>query len=180
MDFFQTGNTVCMFSTLHRRTSVAGAGAVLLVVMATASPLAFAASWSEFGNLNNGATRVSVDEDSVSIEHDLVVKGWVRFDYGSPKSIMGNQLTGHVSYRMVNCESGRQWLVEDWGQPASSPEPVSLMVSTNEWKFPPPGSESSLAMDALCYQAKSVFGVLWDKVKANYERTKAEQAKQAR
>lgn len=155
MDFLKTINQRQMCATIF-------------VLGMLAASVGQAANWDQFGTLSDG-TKVSVDENSIKIDHDQVVKGWVRFDYVAPKTILGNKLTGHVSYRMANCENGRQWVVEDWGNTANSLDPVSLLVPMNEWSVPIPGSESSSAMDALCYQTKSYFGVMWDKIKARYE-----------
>jgi hypothetical protein len=121
-----------------------------------------AAKWREVGEVPDSDAIVSVDETSISVDHEYIVTGWVKFEYDKPRERDGYQVTGYVTQRMVNCEVNRYWLMDGWGYPPNGAEPVRLYSTIQEWQMPPPDSESEIASAALCYEAKSVFGMLWD------------------
>jgi hypothetical protein len=106
---------------------------------------------------------VYVDDSSVKVDHDTVVSGWVRFEYPQPREIDGRKMAAQNSLRMVNCEDRRYWITEAWAYPADHGEPVQLYSSFQEWQLAAPESEAQVALDALCYETKSLFGILWDK-----------------
>lgn len=136
---------------------------LLLLALVLTSSLADAAKWREVGDVPERDTIVSVDDASITVDHDTIVDGWVRFDYDKPRERDGNKLSSHVSHRMVNCAVNRYWLMDSYGT-RSGGEQVRLYSEFQEWQMPPPDSEDEIASAALCYEAKSVFGVLWDKL----------------
>lgn len=144
--------------------------AVLVLLMLVARPL-YAADWEEFrGKAIDGVTAF-VDKNSVEIDRDTIVKGWVKFEYAKPKSNDGWQVTSRVTYRMVNCETNRFWTVEDMLNVKNRIDPIPLerMGFDQQWQIPVPGTESSMVVEALCYETHSMFGALWDTAKETYE-----------
>ncbi len=107
-------------------------------------------------------TIVSVDDTSLSVDHDSIVTGWVRFEFAKPKERDGHKLTGYVSQRMVNCEINRYWVMDSWGYPSNDAEPVRLYSADQEWQMPPPDSEAEAAAAALCVETKSFLGIGFD------------------
>lgn len=128
-------------------------------------PMAQAAQWREVGQVPATGTRVFVDDDSLTVDHDTVVKGWVRFEYARPREQDGYPLNASASLRMVNCETHRYWLMEGWGY-RSNAEPVPLFSTSREWQAIGPDSENEIASAAMCYEASSIFRKLWDKLKS--------------
>jgi len=135
--------------------------AVVFVVLVQS---ATAAEWREVGTVPDGGASVYVDDASISVDHDTIVKGWVRFDYDKPQERDGHKLDSYASQRMVNCESNRYWLMDGWGTRSGGGEQVRLYSTFQEWQMPPPDSEAEIASAALCYEAKSIFGKIWDKL----------------
>lgn len=123
-----------------------------------------AAQWREVGSVPDSDASVYVDDSSISVDHDTIVKGWVRFDYEKPRERDGYKLTSYVSNRMVDCAANRYWLMDGWGTRSEGGEQVRLYSSFQEWQMPPPDSEAEVASAALCNEAKSFFGMLWDKL----------------
>lgn len=131
--------------------------------------LSRAADWHEVqGKGADGAAKVFVDHDSLVVDHDYVVRGWVRFDYATPRERDGNILTGVRAQHIVNCEEHRYWIAESWGVLKNGGDPVRLYNVSQEWQLPIPDSESEAAVWALCYESKSLFGILWDKIKDGF------------
>lgn len=124
---------------------------------------AHAAQWREVGEVGETGTIVSVDDGSLSVDHDSIVTGWVKFEYVKPQLRDGNKLTGYVSQRMVNCEINRYWAMDGWGYPSNDAEPVRLYSAVQEWQMPPPDSEAEIASAALCNEAQSFLGLAWGK-----------------
>lgn len=144
--------------------------ALLVLLLLVARPL-YAADWEEFrGRAVEGATAF-VDKNSVEIDRDTIVKGWVKFEYNKPKSNDGWEVTSRVTYRMVNCETNRYWTVEDMLNVKNRIDPIPLerMGFAQQWQIPVPGTESSMVVEALCYETRSMFGGLWDTAKETYE-----------
>ena len=123
-----------------------------------------AAQWREIGEVPDTGTQVFVDDASLSVDHDTIVKGWVRFEYETPKAHDGYKLNAYVSHRMVNCQANRYWIVDGWGYRDAASEPVRLYAQSQEWESPAPDSENEIASAVLCYETKSVFGVVWEKL----------------
>lgn len=130
----------------------------------------YAADWTEFRGKAQEATLVYVDERSIEVEHDKAVSGWVKFEYTSPKHYNGKEITSRVTHRIVNCDTGRYWVTEDMLNLKNGFEPVPLPVSSTaqQWQKVTPSSDAEMALDALCYQTKSIFGNAWDTVKESY------------
>jgi hypothetical protein len=120
---------------------------------------AHAAKWREVGEVSETGTIVSVDDGSLSVDHDSIVTGWVRFEYAKPQERDGHKLTGYVSQRMVNCEINRYWVMDSWGYPSNNAEPVRLYSADQEWQMPPPDSEAEIASAALCNETLSFMGI---------------------
>lgn len=120
-----------------------------------------AAQWREVGEVGETGTLVSVDDRSLSVDHDSIVTGWVKFDYAKPQERDGYKLTGYASQRMVNCEINRYWAMDSWGYPSNNGEPVRLYSTVQEWQMPPPDSEAEIASAALCSEAQSFLGLAW-------------------
>jgi len=80
-----------------------------------------------------------------------------------------------MTYRTVNCDNGRYWVSEDWLTVKNSVDPILLPTNSGaqEWQKAPPSSEAEMAVDALCYETKSLFGMAWDTVKEAYQSPKA-------
>lgn len=135
----------------------------LLLLLSLASLPATAAQWREVGQVPDRDTAVSVDDASMAVDHDTIVDGWVRFEYGKPQNRDGQKLNAYVSHRMVNCAINRYWLMDSYGT-RSTGEQVRLYSELQEWQMPPPDSEDEIASAALCNEAKSIFGKLWDKL----------------
>ncbi|MCE9633001.1 MAG: hypothetical protein K8Q92_02330, partial [Methylophilales bacterium] len=85
------------------------------------------------------------------------------------------EVIGRMTYRTVNCDNGRYWVTEDWLSVKNSVDPILLPTNSGaqEWQKAPPSSEAEMAVDALCYETKSLFGVAWDTVKEAYHSPKA-------
>jgi hypothetical protein len=150
--------------------------AMIAICVLVAKPL-YAADWEQFRGRYDVSTKVFVDDSSVEIEHDTVVKGWVKLEYPAPQTRDGIKMISHSTYRMANCDTRRYWVLEDWANPGGSVEPVRLEISNvQEWRVATPGSESEMALDALCYETRSLLGMAWDGIKRHYENAKAEQA----
>ena len=139
-----------------------------------------AASWREVGGFPDTGVKVYVDEASLAVDHDIIAKGWVRFEYSVPRQRDGKQLIGHSSLRMVNCQDHRYWISEGWGYLPNTAEPVRLYSDSQEWQLPAPDSESEIALDALCFEAKSLFDIVWDAAKLGLTRLKLEVFKTGR
>jgi hypothetical protein len=137
-----------------------------------------AANWTEFRGRAVPGTTVFVDDSSVEIDRDTIVKGWVKFEYDTPKMINGKVVIGRMTQRAVNCETGRFWVTEDWLNVKNSGDPIPLAITGNEqqWQKAAPSSEAEMALDALCYNNKSTLGSAWDTVKEAYESPKADVA----
>lgn len=142
---------------------------VLLLAPWMALP-ALAANWREVGSFPETGVRVLVDDATLSVDHDVVVKGWVRVEYMAPREHDGLQLIAYTSLRMAHCENGRFWVMEGWGTLPDKAEPVRLYTTSQEWRLPLPDSEDELAYQALCYEARSLLGVLWDKIRQGFSR----------
>ncbi|HEY3327086.1 MAG TPA: surface-adhesin E family protein [Novimethylophilus sp.] len=127
------------------------------------SPACHAADWYEVGGFPDKGVKVYVDESSLVVDHDTVVTGWIRFEYKTPRERDGKQLIGQSSLRMANCGDRRYWISEAWGHPPNNTEPVRLYSDTQEWQLAAPDSEARIALDALCFEAQSLFSILWDK-----------------
>lgn len=133
----------------------------MLWCLALLATTVHAAQWREVGEVGDTGTVVSVDDRSLSVDHDSVVTGWVKFEYAKPQQRDGNKLNGYVSQRMVNCEINRYWVMDSWGYPGSNAEPVRLYSAEQEWLMPPPDSEAEIASAALCSEAQSFLGLAW-------------------
>jgi len=133
-----------------------------------------AASWREVGGFPDNGVKVYVDEASLEVDHDVIAKGWVRFEYAKPRQRDGMQLIGHSSLRMANCQDRRYWVSEGWGYLPNTAEPVRLYSGSQEWQLPAPDSESEVALDALCFEAKSLFDIVWDAARGGLSRLKLE------
>lgn len=123
------------------------------------------ANWKEAGTLIDRETTVYVDTASIRVDRDIVAQGWVRFDYQKPRQLNGHSLSRHTSLRMANCESKRYWISEWWGYPVNGSEPTPLASRIEGWQAPTPDSEDEIAVQALCHEARSIFGKMWDVVK---------------
>lgn len=135
---------------------------VLVGLLLTAWPC-HAAKWRMVGGVPESGIRVYVDDATLAVDHDYIVKGWVRFDYEMPRERDGHKLVAYASHRQVDCEANRYWIEEGWGYPGSEAEPVRLYSTAQEWQMPPPGSEAEIASAALCFETNSLFDVLTDK-----------------
>jgi hypothetical protein len=118
-----------------------------------------AAQWREVGKVADTGTTVYVDDASLSVDHDTVAKGWVRFDYDKPKERGNYKVSAYASRRMVNCEVNRYWVMEGWGY-RKDVEPVQVFSVTEGWQTPAPDSEDEIAAAVLCNETKSI----WDKL----------------
>lgn len=159
---------------LNATRLIVWAMALTVLLLLLTRPL-YAANWEEFRGKAMEATTVFVDSGSAEIEHDTVVKGWVKFEYEKPKYQNGREVISRMTYRTVNCENGRYWVTEDWLTVKNSVDPILLPTNSGaqEWQKAPPSSEAEMAVDALCYETKSLFGVAWDTVKEAYHSPKA-------
>lgn len=119
-----------------------------------------AANWREVGEVPETGTIVSVDDGSLTVDHDIIVKGLVRFEFEKPRVQDGYKLDAVVSQRMVNCEVNRYWQLDAWGY-RDNAEPVRLYNATQEWQTPAPDSESEIASAVLCNETQSIFGIVW-------------------
>lgn len=137
-----------------------GWAALALTLMASA---AHAAEWREVGEVPDSGTIVYVDDASLSVDHDTVVKGWVKFEYDKPREHDGQKFNVYVAQRMVNCEVNRYWQMDAWGY-RDNAEPVRLFSTAQEWQTPAPDSESEIASAVLCNESRSIFGIVWDKL----------------
>lgn len=135
---------------------------LLLFLLLVSAISAHAGQWREVGEVGETGTIVSVDDASLSVDHDSVVTGWVRFEYPKPKERDGYKLTGYTSQRMVNCEINRYWVMDSWGYPSNNTEPVRLYSADQEWQMPPPDSEAEIAAAALCNETMSFLGIGFD------------------
>ena len=150
-------------------TKLAG---LALLVAATSTQ---AANWEEFRGRSVPGTVVFVDEHSIEVEHDTLVKGWVKFEYAAPKRINGKVVTGRLTHRAVNCDTGRYWVMEDWLNVKNGDViPLEIAGNAQEWQKTAPSSEAEMAQEALCYTTKSIFGEAWDTVKESYQSPKAD------
>lgn len=122
-----------------------------------------AAQWREVGEVPETGTIVYVDDASLSVDHDTVVKGWVKFEYDKPREHDGHKFDAYVSQRMVNCEVNRYWQMDAWGY-RNNAEPMRLYSTSQEWQTPAPDSDSEIASAVLCNETKSIFGIVWDKL----------------
>lgn len=147
--------------------------ALVVLLLLVARPL-YAADWKEARGKPLSDANVFVDGNSTNVEHDTVVKGWVKFEYSKPKKHNGVEVMSRVTYRLANCETRRYRVVEDMLNVKNGIEPIQLEVSGNagQWEVPPPGTEAEAALDALCYETRSMLGQLWDKVEDSYESSK--------
>ena len=136
--------------------------AVTLLLLSLVAP-ACAAQWREVGEVPGTGTQVFVDDASLNVDHDTIVKGWVRFEYAKPQLRDGYKLNAYVSQRLVNCQANRYWLVDGWGY-RDKAEPVRLYSQAQGWENPAPDSENEIAAAVLCVETKSVLGGLWDKL----------------
>lgn len=145
--------------------------AIASVLLLLPSMPLHAANWTEFRGKSVEGVTVFVDERSVEIEHDTLVKGWVKFEYAKPKLNQGAEAMSRMTSRVVNCDTRRYWVIEDMLTVRHSVDPVHLEVSNGQqqWQIPVPGTESEMALDALCYQTRSAFGKLLDSVEDVYE-----------
>jgi hypothetical protein len=159
---------------IWRSAPVKIAGLTLLLIASAVQ----AANWTEFRGRAVPGTRVYVDDNSVEIDRDIIVKGWVKFEYDTPKMIEGKLVIGRMTQRAVNCENGRYWVTEDWLNVKNGADPIPLAIAGNnqQWQKAAPSSEAEMAQDALCYANKSLFGSTWDTVKEAYESPKADVA----
>ena len=150
--------------------------ALTVLLLLLTRPL-YAANWEEFRGKSVEATNVFVDQNSVEIEHDTAVKGWVKFEYDTPKYQNGKEVVSRMTYRTVNCANGRYWVMEDWLNVKNSVDPILLATNSGaqEWQKPAPSSEAEMALEALCYETKSIFGSAWDTVKEAYHSPKVGQ-----
>lgn len=155
-----------------RSAPVKIAGLTLLLIASAVQ----AANWTEFRGRAVPGTRVFVDDNSVEIDRDTIVKGWVKFDYDTPRVIDGKVVIGRMTERAVNCENGRFWITADWLNVKNSVDPIPLAIAgkDQQWQTAAPSSESEMARDALCYANKSLFGRGWDTVQEAYESPKAD------
>lgn len=136
----------------------------VVVVFTLMLETAGAAQWREVGSVPDSDASVYVDDASISVDHDIIVKGWVRFDYDKPRERDGYKLTSYVSHRMVDCAANRYWLMDGWGSRSEGGEQVRIYSSFQEWQMPPPDSEAEVASAALCNEAQSFFGGAWNKL----------------
>jgi hypothetical protein len=115
------------------------------------------------------------DDNSLTIERDTVVEGWVKLEYTTPRNVYGQVVISRMTHRAVNCATGRYWIMEDWLNLKNGGDPIQLAITGNEqqWQKAPPSSEAEMTLDALCYATKSSFGEAWDTVKEAYESPKA-------
>ncbi|MCX7627511.1 MAG: hypothetical protein N2Z69_03760 [Methylophilaceae bacterium] len=132
--------------------------------------MCLAANWREVGSFPDTGVRVLVDDGSLSIDHDVIVKGWVRIEYMAPRERDGLLLSAYSSQRMAHCENGRFWVGEGWGMVPDKAEPVRIYATSQEWRLPAPDSEDEIAYHALCYEARSLWGRVWDKIKQGLTR----------
>lgn len=133
---------------------------VVVLILAPAAP-AYAAEWREVGVAPGSGTLVYVDDASLSVDHDTVVKGWVKFQYDRPREHDGQKFDVYVAQRMVNCEVNRYWQMDAWGY-RNNADPVRLYSTAQEWQTPAPDSDSEIASAVLCNETKSIFGIIWD------------------
>lgn len=136
---------------------------LLLLYLLVFASAANAAQWREVGEMDSG-TLVSVDDKSLSVDHDSIVTGWIKFEFAKPQLRDGQKLTGYVSQRMVDCASNRYWVMDSWGYPPSNAEPVRLYSTAQEWQLPPPDSEAEIANAALCFETTSFLGLTWGRL----------------
>ncbi len=134
----------------------------LLVSTMLSTPV-YAAKWREVGEVPETGTQVFVDDASLSVDHDTVVKGWVRFEYEKLQVRDGQKLNAYASLRMVNCDVNRYWLVDGWGY-RDKAEPVRMYSTAQMWETPAPDSEDEIAAAVLCVESQSLLSSLWDKL----------------
>lgn len=133
------------------------------IAIALLSPACHATDWYEVGGFPDKGVKVYIDE-SLTVDHDVVVKGWVRFQYQTPRQQDGKQLIGQSSQRLVNCKDRRYWITEAWAYSSGNAEPMRLYSDAQEWQLAGPDSESEMAVDALCYGAGTLLGILAEKI----------------
>ncbi len=126
--------------------------------------VAQAAEWREVGEVEDTGTVVSVDDKSLSVDHDQIVTGWVKFEYAKPSERDGYKVIGHASRRMVDCSVNRYWVTDAWGYLPNNAEPVRLYSTVQEWQLPAPDSEAEIANAALCFETTSVLGLGWGRL----------------
>ena len=147
------------------------AGLTLLLI----ATMAQAADWQEFRGRAVAGTIAYRDDNSVEVSHDVIVTGWVKLEYSTPKNIYGQEVIGRTTHRSVNCETGRYWVMEDWLDVKNGGDPIPLAIAGNEqqWQKAAPSSEAEMVQDALCYSNKTVFGEASDNIKEAYESPEA-------
>jgi hypothetical protein len=133
---------------------------VLVAALLFASA-AQAAEWREVGEVEDTGTIVSVDDKSLSVDHDQIVTGWVKFEYVKPSEREGYKVISYASRRMVDCSVNRYWVTDAWGYLPNNAEPVRLYSTVQEWLMPAPDSEAEFANAALCFETASILG--WGK-----------------
>jgi hypothetical protein len=160
----------------HKKTLCFDSAKVAGLVLLLMATMAQAANWEVFRGRSVAGTTAFWDANSVEIEHDKVVKGWVKLEYSTPRNINGNQVVSRMTHRAVNCATGRYWVMEDWLNVRNGRDPIQLAIGANEqqWQKAAPESEGEMALDALCYATKSFFDEAWDSVKEAYESPKAD------
>ena len=120
-----------------RMAWVAGLSALWLAGVAQA------AQWREVGEVPDTGTIVYVDESSVMVDHDTIVKGWVKLEYDKPRMRNGQKVEAIATHRMVNCEVNRYWQMDEWGY-RSDADPVRFYSGSQEWVIPAPDSGSEV------------------------------------
>ncbi len=123
-----------------------------------------AAEWREVGEVEDTGTVVSVDDKSLSVDHDQIVTGWVKFEYVKPSEREGFKVISYASRRMVDCSVNRYWVTDAWGYLPNNAEPVRLYSTVQEWLIPAPDSEAEFANAALCFETTSILGLGWGRV----------------
>jgi hypothetical protein len=156
----------------QRSTSVKIAGLTLLLI-ATAVQ---AADWQEFRGRSVPGATVYRDDNSIQVDRDTIVEGWVRIEYSTPKNVNGHEVISRTTHRAVNCGNGRYWVIDDWLNVRDGGEPIALGIGDNaqQWQKAAPSSEAEMVLDALCYSTKSSVGTAWDSVKESYESPQAQ------
>lgn len=134
--------------------------ALCMGLMATAL---HAGQWREVGEVPDTGTIVYVDESSVMVDHDTIVKGWVKLEYDKPRIRDGQKVEAIATHRMVNCEVNRYWQMDEWGY-RSNADPVRFYSGSQEWDTPAPDSDSEVASAVICNAGRSFLGVIWDQV----------------
>lgn len=130
------------------------------------SLIGHAADWYEVGGFPDKGVKVYIDKATLVVDHETVVSGWTRFEYKQPHEQGGTPLIAQNSLRMANCRDRRYWITEAWGYPPGNAAPVRLYSDAQEWQLAAPDSEGQVALDALCFGAESLLGIVWDKVQS--------------